>query len=87
MTQITIRGVEPELHKSMKEEAKRHGLSMNRYILSILKEAVGLATGKPDLDLEFHDLDDLAGTWTQEELEEFYAHLALQREVDEELWQ
>ncbi len=86
MKQITIRGVGTDLHNALKHEARRRAVSMNRLVLSILREAVGLGDGIEKSEMEFHDLDHLAGTWTQREFEEFEEQLLLQRSVDEELW-
>lgn len=87
MKQITVRGVGAELHNLIKAEAKRRGLSVNRYVLFVLREAVGLGDGKYNEDLEFHDLDHLAGTWTSDEYKLFERQLVSQRKVDAELWQ
>ena len=87
LKQLTIRGVEMNLHRSIKEEARRRGLSINRYVLLVLREAVGLGSANENLEMEFHDLDHLAGTWTQGEFEEFEKQLVAQRSIDQELWQ
>ena len=87
LKQITVRGVGVELHKLIKAEANRRGLSVNRYVLHVLREAVGLGDGQYNNDLEFHDLDHLAGTWTSDENELFERQLVSQRKVDAELWQ
>ena len=38
-------------------------------------------------DVEFNDLDDLSGTWSQEDYREFKELLDGQRTIDPELWQ
>ena len=86
MKQLTVRGIGIELHTALKLGAERRGMSMNRYVLSILRDAVGMDAGLEPRDIEFHDLDHLAGTWTQSYLDEFQSQLALQRGIDEELW-
>lgn len=86
MTQITIRSVAPELRRALKQEAARRGVSMNRLVLEILGDALGLSGYSQNSETIFPDLDHLAGTWTQQELDEFGGHLRLQRSIDEELW-
>ena len=86
MKQLTIRGVGEKEHTAIKDQADRKGMSINRYVLSIIREAVGLGSEKPSQKI-FHDLDHLAGTWDQEELEEFERNLSLQREIDKDLWE
>ena len=42
LSQLTIRGIGVELHNALKESARRKGLSLNRYVVAILREAAGL---------------------------------------------
>ena len=86
MKQLTIRGIGIELHNALRSEARGRGLSMNRHVLSILRRAVGQADKLGQSEVEYHDLDHLAGTWTQQESEDFAKQLAAQRPIDEELW-
>jgi DNA polymerase III delta subunit len=86
MKQLTIRGVDEKLHRTIRSKANQQGLSINRYLLYLIKEAVGLANGGLLREQEFDDLDDLAGTWTEADFEEFEANLKEQRQIDEEIW-
>ncbi|NOX60965.1 MAG: hypothetical protein GXP42_03320 [Chloroflexi bacterium] len=52
---------------------------MNRFILNLIREALGLENTAPQQPAEFHDLDSLAGVWSQDEFEEFERELAAQR--------
>jgi len=87
MKQLTIRGVDDRLHQELRTRAAQHGTSVNRYVLGVLKGSVGLGNGGVLRDVEFDDLDHLAGTWTQQEYEEFNGQLESQRSIDTELWQ
>lgn len=85
MSQLTVRGVGDKLHQRLKQEANKQGISLNRYLLKIIREAAGVIP--PDRrKKEYHDLDHLAGTWSEEEYEEFQQNLARQRQIDDELW-
>ncbi|NJN83440.1 MAG: hypothetical protein HC802_14910 [Caldilineaceae bacterium] len=86
MKQLTIRGVSDELHLTISQESKRLNMSLNRYVLSLLEEAAGVGNGGGQ-QAEYHDLDEMAGTWSQEDADEFARHLAAQRTIDEGLWQ
>ena len=86
MRQLTVRGISIELHHALRSRAGDRDLSINRYVLAILQRAVGQTGGRHQTEVEFHDLDHLAGTWTQQELGDFEKHLVAQRPVDEELW-
>lgn len=86
LKQITVRDIGNELHKAIKREASLRGISMNRYVLSILREAVGLDDGLRKPPEEHRDLDHLAGTWTDKEYADFVGQLEVQRGIDEDLW-
>lgn len=86
MTQITIRGIDEQLHQALRRTAENKGLSMNRYVLNLLKDSQGQAYGGPNNGVEFDDLDHLAGSWSQEEFEQFTEQLQDQRSIDSALW-
>ena len=84
MKAITVRNIPPDVAKAVKEKARKEGLSLNRAVVSLLEEAAGVATRtKP---VVHHDLDHLAGTWSQEEYDEFMEALREQRQIDPEMW-
>ncbi|MEA3336090.1 MAG: hypothetical protein U9R25_09300 [Chloroflexota bacterium] len=87
MKQLTVRGIDSTLHHRLKTEASQRGLSVNRYVLSLLRHALGLESGNgKEAPRSYHDLDHLAGTWTEQDCEEFEQQLATQRGIDEDLW-
>ena len=85
MTQLTVRGIDSVLHEMLKTQAKLKGMSVNSYVLEILREALGQVEPGGDRPL-FHDLDHLAGTWSTEQASEFEQTLTEQRQIDETLW-
>ena len=85
MTQLTIRNIEKQLHNALKQEASRKNTSMNRLVVHILKEAMGLEA--QSAQKSYHDLDHLAGTWSAEEFAEFEKATEAFEQIDEEMWQ
>lgn len=83
--QLTVRSVDDELHARLKHDAQQAGLSVNRYVLRLLRQSAGL-TAASSQDIQYHDLDHLAGTWRTEDWEEFATLLADQRGIDAEMW-
>ena len=83
MHAITLRNIPRELQEAIKRRARREGLSLNKTVQRMLEEVVGL---KPSSSMQHHDLDHLAGTWSDEEADAFDAALAEQRRIDPELW-
>lgn len=85
MTQITVRNVDQELHQFLKEQANTKGMSVNRYIIQLLK-AVGNQNEYTYRKEVHHDLDSLAGTWNDEMFAEFNQILQEQQQIDEAMW-
>jgi len=86
MKQLTVRGVDPTLDEALRREAKKRGLSVNRAVLVLLREATGLANGGATGAVSYRDLDHLAGTWDDAEYARFEKELREQRAIDEDLW-
>ena len=86
MTQLTIRNIESQLHQALKSEASKKNTSMNRLVVHILKEAMGLVPKKEEKKV-YHDLDHLMGTWSEEEFQEFDEIMEEFNQIDEEMWE
>lgn len=81
--QLTIRGIDHLSHTLLKEKAASEGLSLNKYLLKLLKEAIGTDKRAP---VSHHELDHLAGTWNETESAEFDAILDEHDVIDPEMW-
>lgn len=82
MKTMTIRNVSADLAAALEEEKSRRGLSLNRTVLALMKEALGVS----DEAERSNGLRRLAGTWTEDEFLEFEEAVRPFREIDEELW-
>ena len=83
MSQITLRDLPPSLEREIRREAQRRGLSLNKTIIGILEEGLGLP---PRVDKK-RDLSALAGTWDNAALTEFRGSSSLFDTIDTEDWQ
>jgi hypothetical protein len=81
MTQLTVRGVDEQLLRALKERASQRGISVNRLVLDTLRQMEGLGPNR-NTQQRYHDLDYLVGTWSDEEYEEFQTALAQQRQIE-----
>jgi hypothetical protein len=86
MKQITLRSIPDNVKKTVKQEAERKGVSLNKAIISLLERAVGGGAPEKKKKALYHDLDHLAGLWSREEAAVFDKSLKNQRKVDSELW-
>jgi plasmid stability protein len=84
MATMTLRGLDELLSKALKESAVKEGMSVNAFVLRTLKNA--LKVGKKRRHTEYHDLDTLAGTWSEQDALEFEKNTAAFEVVDETLW-
>jgi len=84
MKAITLRGIPPDVARKIQERADRLRLSLNAVVIQMLEEALG--TTRPKQARCHDDLDFLAGTWSEQEAEEFDAAVADQRRIDPEVW-
>jgi len=85
MNAITVRNLPPAVARAVKEKARKEKLSLNKAVLRLLEEATGnVDRGK---GLLHHDLDHLAGTWSEAEYQEFMKSLHEQRRIDPEMWE
>lgn len=79
-----LRNVAPEIMSELKKEATRQKVSVNTLVLQMIQRGLGITTStKRRL---FHDLDELAGTWSGEDESAFNASVEAFEKIDEELW-
>lgn len=84
MKNLTLRGIDKELAAELERVSSIECESMNSTILRLLRDRLGLS--KRRFHQMHNDLDDLAGTWSEEERREFEAATAAFSKVDEDLW-
>ena len=82
MKTMTIRNVPRELAAALEAEKRRRGLSLNRTVLSVMQEALGISSGRS----RSNGLHRLAGTWSEDEFRSFERAVAPFSEIDEDLW-
>jgi hypothetical protein len=84
MKSITLRKIPPELRRKLEEQARADGASLAKAVLKLLEECTGIR--KRNRRVLHHDLDFLAGTWTEAEASAFEKTLSEQRKIAPELW-
>lgn len=82
MKTMTIRNVPAELSAALEAEKRRRGLSLNRTVLSLMQEALGVPAGRR----RSNGLRRLAGSWSEDDFRSFEQAVAPLSEVDEDLW-
>ena len=80
MPQITVRGIEPEIEKKIRQIAKNSHKSINQ----IIKEIINKEFKKEQPPLS--SLKQLAGGWSPKEASEFSLSIKSCEQIDEEMW-
>jgi hypothetical protein len=84
MKAITLRNLPDAVAHLIRHRAASEGISLNRAVIEVLEEQLGL--GRKPFEPRHHDLDDLAGSWSEEEARAFDDALVAQRAIDPQLW-
>lgn len=85
MKTISLRGVEDETARKLKEEATERGTSVNTLILQLINAGIGIKAPAKKCH-QYHDLDQLSGTWTEEDSADFMNTISDFEHIDKELW-
>ena len=83
MKTMTIRNVSDELAAALEIEKRRRSLSLNRTVLALMGEALGVPDRR---GARSNGLRRLAGSWSEEEFRRFEEAVAPFGEIDRELW-
>ncbi|MFT5366077.1 MAG: hypothetical protein ACI8V2_001019 [Candidatus Latescibacterota bacterium] len=84
MKSITIHALDNDLVECIEEKAQKEGVSLNKTIKKLLREALGLTPEQVrDRQEEFRDL---FGCWTQEDVKEFENAVQDFERIDPEDW-
>lgn len=86
LTHLSVRGIDPRVAAEIRRIAKEEGISLNRAALKLLERGAGIEPQKSKPKTIGHDLDHLAGTWTEAEEQEFLDFIRPCEQIDEEFW-
>ena len=82
MEQLTIHNVPPELAQALEQESLRLREPLEQTVIELLRQGLRIrAAGE-----KRNGLARLAGTWTEEEYQNFEAAIAVTEQIDEDLW-
>jgi hypothetical protein len=81
---ITLRKLPPAVERAIRERAEEGGVSLNKAVLRLLEEALGLS--RPKRPRVNPDFDEFIGSWTEAEAREMQRFLAEERRIEPDLW-
>ena len=85
MKAITIRGVEPDVAKKLKLTASEQNKSINQLVIELIKKSLGIEKEKI-YTREYNDLDNLFGSWDDNEYSAIQNKINQERQIDQEIW-
>ena len=83
MTQITIRGIDPDMDKEKRKRALKSGKSLNRVVLELLRKNADQEKKKMP---RAASLRKLAGGWKKEDAAQFMESMKIFEQIDEAMW-
>ena len=84
MGQLTIRGMDPELEEEIRNRAAKSGRSLNRVILDMISQHIGL--GDKNKQTPARSLKSLAGGWSEQDANAFNESIKICEQVDTDMW-
>jgi plasmid stability protein len=85
MTALSIRNLDEEALKRLKTSAQQEGSSVNTLVVRLIETATGLRP-TARASVEHHELDTLAGTWSEADALAFNEATAAFEQPDAVLW-
>lgn len=83
MHNLHLRNVDDLLMLNLKQKAAEKSMSMNKFILMLLKGCVETTQNRITIR---HDFDEFSGSWTTTENQVFKKNTAYFSEIDEAMW-
>src|SRR5579872_6089889 len=85
-TQLTVRGLEPELERRLRALAREEGVSLNQAALELMRRGAGLEPSKTEEGRIGARIERYLGTWSASQAAEFDRAIQQFERVDEDLW-
>lgn len=85
MTQLTIRGFDPELVRRLQMLAEREGLSLNQAALKLMRRGAGLEPTTGSFEIG-NAIEKYSGVWSEAEAREFREATRDFDRIDPDMW-
>ena len=82
---INFQDVDRSLVQQLREQATQRNTNLDAFVLDLVRLGLMVSQSKSQLQV-YHDLDDLAGTWSTQDAESFDRMVADFGKVDKRLW-
>ncbi len=86
MNQLTVRGFDKDLQRCLREFARRHGVSLNRAAVTLMRRGAGLDQSLAAGSVVGGSLDRFVGSWSDRDEREVLHEISGFEEIEPELW-
>ena len=86
LNQLTVRGFDKDLQRSVREFARRYGVSLNRAAVTLMRRGAGLEQSTDAGHSVGDALDHFVGSWSAQDEREVLAEVSVFEEIEPELW-
>ena len=84
--QITVRGLDEETDRRLKDLARRRGVSLNKAALLLLHKGAGVREADSGPEVVGDSLDPFVGSWSRDDEVELLDSIRETEQVDGDLW-
>ena len=85
--QITVRGLDAETERHVRELASRLRISLNRAAVMLIRKGAGLREDNSGPEVVGQSLDSFIGSWSREDEAKFLDSIREMEQIDQDLWQ
>jgi hypothetical protein len=84
--QITIRGIDTETEKRVKDIARRYNISLNKAAIMLIRKGAGINEDDLSPEVIGNSLDSFIGSWSSDEESEFLKSIEDTENIDQDMW-
>ena len=85
MSTVILKNVEDQLLQDLQAMAAARSIKVEELILELVRKTL-IAETKSEKQKQYHELDDLFGSWSESEYQEITKRISRSRKIDKELW-
>jgi hypothetical protein len=86
MNQLTVRGIDKDLQRCLREFARRQGVSLNRVAVTLMRRGAGLDQSLAAGSMVGGSLDRFVGSWSDQDEREVLHEISVFEEIEPKLW-
>ncbi len=86
MKQLSLRGIDADLERKIRDLARKEKISLNRATVRLLRNGAGLDSHGNSTDVVGRSLDHLIGAWSTKEAKDLLKSIEPLEQIDRSFW-